>query len=450
MDPTDNDLAPRFRRAAAFVFDLLTTVVIAFVAVGVLGYFLPPDNASPFMICLIVGLLLGFVYLALAPKVFGGTLGKKMFSLAVVGTELGAPISTGRWIGRMLLGYCLWPISALMVLFGETRQHLGDKVANTNVVVSATPRHLLVGLAVGVIGGYILLKVGMFGMKVAVINTSAWEVAKSAVQGDDKPTLPSAYAIQNNIANFYFESGGDYYYMALARRDGKWHVAETEKISEDDVPTSVSIGFSASNDDAIRAEIERVIETKLVPEIGDGVSVRCPEGALVGMFECALEVADGNIPISVTRKGTDIDFDVKGLLIGKKLVVHLERLFNEQYEAELADVKCPELHKISGKDTIECSANYDGAALSILVEVKGDAEITDISFKDTLSANKLEEMAAKAWKDAGNGLVQFRCAKRLYITTSDQEIVCPSAGQDKLNAVFTTQGDKISVKVRTP
>lgn len=137
-------LAGPFRRASAYLIDLMVLVLLGFL--GLLGSLaLSLGSAAGGGLFLVILFVLRFGYGALLEGIFNGqTVGKRAMSLRVVSIE-GVPIGGGQAFLRNLL-WCLdgalpfayMPALASMVLTRRF-QRLGDLAARTMVIVEQRP-----------------------------------------------------------------------------------------------------------------------------------------------------------------------------------------------------------------------------------------------------------------------------------------------------------------------
>ena len=134
-------------RLAAKIIDLLITwglFLLMLVAVVVAGYSLPYGGTTDIpaaVVILVILLYFAFIvftwaYDIVGVKVYGRTIGKKLFRLKVVSTN-DEPITWGRSILRALvfnLGNNFFYLPALWIIWGKKQQGLHDLAANTYVV----------------------------------------------------------------------------------------------------------------------------------------------------------------------------------------------------------------------------------------------------------------------------------------------------------------------------
>ena len=125
------------RRFAAFLVDMVIFCVVALLAGG--GYSTSDNGTYSVGIeatgWLPILILLG--YYVVFEVVAGGTIGKLVTGLRVVGED-GGSISWGQALGRNLLrvvdALFLYLIAAIFVWTSSKRQRLGDRAANTFVI----------------------------------------------------------------------------------------------------------------------------------------------------------------------------------------------------------------------------------------------------------------------------------------------------------------------------
>lgn len=127
VDPGSSDLASRRTRFIAHSLDAFVASVPSAITMMLIKVGLLPGSAAA------ASIGLGFLYLAFRDGMAEGqSLGKRWLGIRVVDEISGAPCSYFQSFGRnCLMG--LGPIDAI-VIFGEGRQRLGDKVANTIVI----------------------------------------------------------------------------------------------------------------------------------------------------------------------------------------------------------------------------------------------------------------------------------------------------------------------------
>ncbi len=146
--------AGRIVRLAAWIIDVIIVIaIIVILAVaGVGGNALDPDAEATVAESL-VSAAVGFGYFFLLTMAFGATLGKMLLGLRVVdasGNKAGAgSIFTRELIARALgslvaavlgsnignaVGFVIFLVIAIMILFNAKRQGLHDKAAGTYVV----------------------------------------------------------------------------------------------------------------------------------------------------------------------------------------------------------------------------------------------------------------------------------------------------------------------------
>lgn len=130
-------------RAFARLVDLVVQVVVATAGGMVIG-FVVPFGVSPALVALVmVVLVLLVVPFSMEAVSHGGSVGKAMFGLRVVGAD-GSPVSTRQTSVRTLVGLVdfyltLGFLAVVTSMFSPTSQRSGDMAAGT-VVIRSRPR----------------------------------------------------------------------------------------------------------------------------------------------------------------------------------------------------------------------------------------------------------------------------------------------------------------------
>lgn len=86
-----------------------------------------------------VGLFIGFVYFVALEAMFGSTIGKKILGMQVVkvdGTSCGWGAALVRNVIRIVDGLFLYLVGAVLIWTSDQKQRLGDRIANTVVVLT--------------------------------------------------------------------------------------------------------------------------------------------------------------------------------------------------------------------------------------------------------------------------------------------------------------------------
>jgi len=224
--------SPRFRRAAAFLLDLTITISLGQVAMVPLSLLVPPDERVSAGLVIVFGSIIGFAYLGFAPRLWGNTLGKKLFGLRLVSVStVGEPISTPRLFARLLLAG-LWPINAGMAMWSRSRRHLGDRLAKTSVERAPHGPALWLGLGVSVILTVGAVQSASFAMRATMMNAPAWKTAQAhlAQLGAEVSLLPFGYRLLNDSAVFDARLGVGYRRVVLARDGSEWKVRGSEAV----------------------------------------------------------------------------------------------------------------------------------------------------------------------------------------------------------------------------
>jgi uncharacterized RDD family membrane protein YckC len=133
MDVIENPpYGSRGSRAGAQLLDAVVMVVPAIAAAVLSGV-----SESAGVVALLIAALFAMGYYLFADAMDGGqSFGKRALDLAVIDASSGAPCSITQSFVRNILLYVLGPIDWVFI-FGERRQRLGDKLANTIVVRAA-------------------------------------------------------------------------------------------------------------------------------------------------------------------------------------------------------------------------------------------------------------------------------------------------------------------------
>lgn len=132
-------LASRFARWFTQSLDFFVLLIPIIFVAGVLGKF---GHSLEFPLALIWLIWLGFYLLFQDGINKGQSFGKRIMSMRVVNAETGAPCNYGKSVVRNL--FIIIPlvnlIDALMI-FGDRRQRLGDRLAKTIVVKGNPPKN---------------------------------------------------------------------------------------------------------------------------------------------------------------------------------------------------------------------------------------------------------------------------------------------------------------------
>ncbi len=139
-----------WKRAAAFLIDIVIVYFIFFLAVGdqlsdtipkaasfAQSYAVLVESDNLISSLSVIYSLLLFIYFLLLERRFGQSIGKMVMKLKVVGED---PITFWRHIGRVMFlipffpFILLWLIEPIVMLFTENNRRLGEIVSRTQVV----------------------------------------------------------------------------------------------------------------------------------------------------------------------------------------------------------------------------------------------------------------------------------------------------------------------------
>lgn len=231
------------KRGVAFFIDLTTATLVGLVVFALLGLLSPLDGEeAP------VGLYLALVVFAVvffaAPALFSNSLGKFMLKIRILGEGADHKPTARQCLLRGVL-QGLWPVEALVILFSKTKRRLGDRLANTEVVVderSRTPWYLRWALTAIAIGSLFFLSQRCLG--VASRNTGLYQSAVTFLEQNvlGQPTFDSPQRLgylpaevlmeQDNgrvVVPIIWPDGREQYgVLALTRKEGRWRVQDWE------------------------------------------------------------------------------------------------------------------------------------------------------------------------------------------------------------------------------
>lgn len=224
-------LPSHFRRLLAFGLDLFVAAIAAILVAALFQLVWPPDTQRALVCSVVTGGLMSLLYLGLAVRYVGNSAGKWLFSLKLV-SRTEAPLSVQRLCKR-LLAAALWPVNALLVLTDPQRAHLGDRWAQSGVVVGPRPRNiwLALGAALVLVVGATMLASEM--SRVAMSRTRVWQVAKAHLAsepGITVPALPTAFSVLQDVAMFHADVGTGLRRVVLMRDADGWYVTETQTV----------------------------------------------------------------------------------------------------------------------------------------------------------------------------------------------------------------------------
>ena len=226
------------RRGTAFVIDLLITISISLLLIGVVGIVVPLDGPHA-LIRTSFAVLAAFGYLLVAP-VLANTVGKLAMRMKIINEQGGAPSLRQCFLRQLTIG--MWPIEGLLIAFSKTKRRLGDRLAGTSVVIdpgnTRSRFFRLAGSALVVAAGFYL---SMLGMGVAASRSGVVQAAKAALVaglegGVEKEfgapiqldRIPRKVTVINDNGLVVLGVSGPkksaFVYMKMTRQGSKWSV----------------------------------------------------------------------------------------------------------------------------------------------------------------------------------------------------------------------------------
>jgi uncharacterized RDD family membrane protein YckC len=239
-------LASRRRRALAFITDLSVFFALSSTASSLIALIVPQDDLYSMLPSAVAGGLLGCAYLGFSYVVFGNTLGKWLFGLAVMSSDA-QPISMTRRSLR-LVAQGLLPINALLVLVSRARRDVPDLLAHTEVVLDRPARNAWLGLTGAVAVTVISMQLSGFAMRVGMLNAPVWQAAKRHLREVEPAIapalLPVGFDVSSDSAAIDARLGDHYRRVLLKREAHGWQVQDSALVSEPHTDKRVSFSVA--------------------------------------------------------------------------------------------------------------------------------------------------------------------------------------------------------------
>jgi hypothetical protein len=134
------------------------------------------------------------------------------------------------------------------MLASDDGRHLGDRAADTRVVLARRERAFWVGLVAAIVVIVVSFEVAGGAMKLSIINASVCKTARAHL-AEQHPNarvaaFPSGFQLVNDEALFDFRVGEEWDRVILERHGGTWQVTKSGAV---DAPfTGVGIRFGSA------------------------------------------------------------------------------------------------------------------------------------------------------------------------------------------------------------
>ena len=232
-------------RLAALIIDLLVAAVPAMLISFLPGVLFPLDAylwAS--MVLMLPAVVVCLAYIFFGYAALPNTYGRYVVGVRVRSAATGTQPSYGQAFVRALT-VGLWPIDGLILLFSESKQRLGDRLANTVVEWyapeevwwrRAVPGALGVGIGYGLL--LVLTPVVMGRME---ISRAARDYAAQELPRRTRGT-PKQITILNDTGQVALSfSGNEHIRVHLLRSGERWQVQRVEPVSGEEVGGGFSV-----------------------------------------------------------------------------------------------------------------------------------------------------------------------------------------------------------------
>ncbi len=236
-------LVKKRRRFFAFITDLFVAVSLSGLLTGFLGLFQPLDNPKSLILKIFVGVFIGFLYLFISVFVWKTTLGRLLFSYQIVPQN--SEDSKSLLIRQFLL-YALLPVNMIIVLFGKSEIHLGDRFAQTKIIMNPNPKSGWLGFVGLVFVVFLSMKISKYGVGLGLVNSESYKVAKHYVDENypeiKTSKIPTSFQIVNNEASYFIGDNKKIMKIYLKKINGKWTFIDASPINY--LPALTQISFT--------------------------------------------------------------------------------------------------------------------------------------------------------------------------------------------------------------
>jgi uncharacterized RDD family membrane protein YckC len=238
----------KIRRFLAFVYDIPFILLLAFTFHMLFGLIFKLDSEVFSVVMIYVTLAIIISYLLLGEFLFKNTIGKYLFGIEVVSSDLFDRPSLTSFIKRGLLKI-IFPVEGLVLLFSHSKKRLGDQWSKTIVVNKETNKvrtsaRFMIGIAVLIV----LYFSFSFSMGLAARKTDFYKAGADylAANGQVRITgLPKVVNQSRDSVDFgvpvSVENLDRFVCVYLGKSEGKWVVYKTVFFNEN---LGTSYGYS--------------------------------------------------------------------------------------------------------------------------------------------------------------------------------------------------------------